>query len=142
MAFTYTIYTEHELILERYAGHLTALDIQQYLKQLWADEAYDKSYRVIVDIMQAELVLTRQEVMEISKFLFDAPEAGGGWLVIIATRPVELALSFLFQSQSATMQKYKLGIFSTWEAVVEYLDLSPSAVKDIFGTLPPRPLWT
>ncbi|HMB93651.1 MAG TPA: hypothetical protein VKP65_22560 [Rhodothermales bacterium] len=61
MRLTYTIFPEQRLFLERFKGRVTAQDVQHFLEEIWADEAYDKSYNGIVDLTDAQLDMNRSE---------------------------------------------------------------------------------
>jgi hypothetical protein len=129
MSLAYTIFPEQRLILERFKGRVTAQEMRQFIEEVWADEAYDKSYNALVDLTEAQLDMKRTDIAAISAFLFMSPDASEGRVAIIASQPIEMALSFLFQSNIA--MKNDVAVFSTWESVRDFLRLPDTMTKHL-----------
>jgi len=131
MPFEYKIFPEQHLILERLWGRVTALELKQFTKEIWADEAYDKSYSGIIDLTEVEFDMKQGEIMAFIEFLFTSPDASEGRVAIVVSRPMETALSFLYQSKTA--MKNDVAVFSTWESVQDFLHLPDTMVRQLAG---------
>ena len=121
MPIEYVIYPEQQLVVERFHGRITAAEIEQVTKEVWAEEAYDRSFDGVIDMTGAELDITRPDILALGELLFSAPMASKGRIAIIVDQPVETALSFVFQSDMAL--KNEIAVFSTWASVRNFLDL-------------------
>jgi hypothetical protein len=127
MPFEYTIFPKDGLVLERFTGRVTLAELHELMDVLWADEAYQKTFDTIVDLTEAAFDLDRHDMASLTEFLGDAPDAGTGRVAILASKPLETALGFLFQSNIA-MQR-EVAVFSTWASVREFLDL-PASINE------------
>lgn len=129
MPIKYTIYPEKSLVVERFMGRITAAEAQAAMKAIWADPAYEPSFDGIVDLTDATFAMSRSDMVNISELLLQSPRAGAGRLAIIASKPIETAFSFLFQSN--TSLKRNVAVFSTWASVREFLNLPESLVVQV-----------
>lgn len=129
MPLKHKIFPAQRLVLVRLRGRVTAKDVQPFMVAIWADEAYDKSYDQIIDLTEAQVDMAWSDIADITALLFQSPQASDGRFAIIASKPLEVALSYLFQANMSL--KNDIAVFSTWEAVRDFLDLPLSMMEHL-----------
>ena len=89
---------------------------------------YNKSYDGIVDIRHASLDMSRSNLESFARLILASESASEGRVAVISSKPVETALSYLLAEKLTGGAA--LSVFSTWEAVAGYLDLSGSVLAE------------
>ena len=131
MPIEYRIFPEQGLVVERFLGRITVEELEQVTKQIWADDAYENTFNGLFDLTNAELDMSRNEVLAFCQMIFSAPSATSGRVAIIVNKPVETALSFLFQSDLAV--KNEVAVFSTWDSVRAFFELPEEVTAQLSG---------
>lgn len=118
---SFTILSDHQLILCRFRGHVTLADIKRGTELLWADPAYDPSYNGIVNL---EGVTTRAGLDELQALIgfFQARNSSTGQWVVVFSEPKSTTLGMLFKA--AWSGSFRIEIVSTWEAACRFLNVN------------------
>lgn len=117
---TFNIDPERELIVARYIGRTTVQDMKDLALIIWADPDYSQNFDGIIDYRDSELNASPDAISEIADFFLHASEASYGRAAIVAARPLETALNFLFAERM--QRRNVLRVFTTWEAACRFVE--------------------
>ena len=120
MNYSYLIDAEKRLIALKFVGELSLSQVIRSSEILWQDPRYDPSFPVICDLTEISARAHVRDVPELLAF-YNRPETSSGRLAIVLTEPVSTALAFLFRSTAP--MKFRVGLFSTWEAACGFLHI-------------------
>ena len=125
----YRIFPERRLIFERLTGHVSTEGLMALTGDIWADEGYDKSFDIIVDVRDAVFGMRASSIEAFAELVLASENALEGRAAIISAKPVETALSYLFSRKLS--EKSPMAVFSTWDAVVDFLGLPVSMLAEL-----------
>lgn len=119
MERTFKIYPDKKLVVARFTGPIDYEDILNWLNEALQNESFSMEYDGIADLRKAVFKETRLEKVQfLASYIIEHRFTKGKW-AILASTPMETALSFLF-SKYATLQQ-PIDIFSTVEVVATFL---------------------
>lgn len=132
MTFEYVIIPSQNCIAQKFTGTVTLKDVMACAEKMWADPDYRREYGVLSDLRDAATSGDVRDVGALFQFLQRSETSRGLWAAIFS-QPRATALAFLFQATLPLASQ--LGIFSTWEAACDYLEVDIAA--SLFPPAPP-----
>lgn len=105
MKFTYYIIKEKKLVLERIEGHTSLEGIQKGMMQIWQHPDYDTNFSGLLDLRNADVTMGHAEVDVLAKLLFSSVKASNGNMILLVSKPMETALSMIFQEKMISKNK-------------------------------------
>lgn len=124
MKITYVIAPAEQLLIEQIEGNTTLKDLIELTPQVWKDDDYNVNLCALIDIRNAHVNLTTEEMTQLTDFLTNSGTSATGPLALIVTDPMETAMSYMFEKQMT--YKRDVAVFSTIEKGYFFLNRSPS----------------
>jgi len=126
----YKIFPELNLIALRLAGDCYFSALMACIRAYMQDPAYQPTLNGVLDMRDGRLVLTPEEILQISSFVHQQKFAKGRWCHLVE-HPRSTALGTLYQN--LIQDEHPLKVFSTLEAASSFL------LTDLGQVLPQRP---
>jgi hypothetical protein len=119
MERTFKIYPDKKLVVARFTGPIDYQDILNWFNEALQNESFSMEYDGIVDLRKVVFKETRREKVQfLASYIIEHNFTKGKW-AILASTPMETALSLLF-SEYAPLQQ-PVNIFSTVKAAARFL---------------------
>lgn len=127
MKFTYEIFPQKRLILQRYAGDFSLGELRAATERLWADPRYDRAYDGIADLSAAGTTPI-EDLRGLIQFLSGNRSLSTGRWAVVVSAPYATACALLYKK--AMSHRHPFEVFSTWDGACQFLgaDLEPSAL--------------
>lgn len=113
MQYSYEIYPEHELIVEKISGDITIEELIQKTQQLFSDPAYDPTFSGLMDMRGAHSKLSKVELYGFAEMINQSENFGQSPWIIIANDPMVVALSQVFKNRLTNLET--IGVVSSVE---------------------------
>ena len=119
MKFSYEIFPEQRLILQRYTGNPSLADVVASTRRLWADPRYSKTYDGIVDLSSSSAGISMGDLRALIGFMQQNDQTSTGRWGAVTSSPVTTACAMLYQR--ALAPRHKFEVFSSWDAACGFL---------------------
>lgn len=124
MICEFEIFPEQRIVLVRYRGEVTAADLIEGTRALWADPRYDPRFEGIVDLSDHRLRASTDDFRAYLDFLVEQPKTSTARWAAVATTPLATAFGLLYQR--ALARRHPFGVYSGWAAACASLRLAPT----------------
>jgi hypothetical protein len=130
MKFSYAIDSERRLIFLRYTGHFTLASLLAGTRRLWADPAYSRSYRGLVDLSDESVSVNVADLHALIDFIREQPSVSEARWAAVTASPLATACGLLYQRAIASRHAFE--VFSSFEAAASFLRLegAPPPLRD------------
>lgn len=126
------IIEENGLLVQRFSGHLSKMDMAAYFTALYNNPQYLKVSTIFSDFSKANVALTEDEIIEVAYFIIaHAPRVRYVVNSILVDAPLVTAYSMLYQEVMKEMPMYECSIFSTFEQAARYIQYDISELNKI-----------
>jgi len=128
----YKIIQNMNLIIEYHAGKLCYDEIIKFKTIQSKDDNYNANYNFLVDIREAEIMLSEDQIINIFKFVIDNKIMIGNRKVAqLTSTPNQVVTTILLEKHNII--PIQTNVFSTMEAAIRFLGFSNIDLKTING---------
>jgi len=121
MAMRYKYFPERGLLVDVLSDEISLADVKALFRELQQSKHFKSVDRVISDISKAQFRIKISDVDEFIRVLNETDRVVDFRWAILSTKPLPTAFSYLVSLAPAF--RNKLGIFSTIEGCIKYLNI-------------------
>jgi hypothetical protein len=89
----FVILPEKHLIIERFFGDIDLEMIKRMTQVLWNQPNYSKDFNGLVDLREAEFILTPLDLIRLAQYFFSNRQTSTGFIVILSRNTQTIANS-------------------------------------------------
>lgn len=120
----YVILKEKKLIFEYYYGQINLNDFIKIHERKSNDRDFNPNYNLLIDFRDAEIRLSKKDVLELVQFHKNNPKLyGARYAAHITKTPKQVVAGTMFDSLNNELP-IKIKVFSTLEASLQWVRLS------------------
>lgn len=134
----YKILVEKEIIVEYYAGEVSAHDFISLKERICSEPDYNFSFNTILDIRDATLVLDENDLSNILEFINKKFKgAAGRKSAYLTSSPNDVVQTTMYASLNEINNKLQMqmGTFSTEKAVAKWFGYNGTTIDLIESTI-------
>jgi hypothetical protein len=125
--FHYDILPERRLILQRYAGQCSFVELISATRIMWSDTRYSIDYNGIVDLESASIKVALPDMYALAKFLLAHENTSVGRWAAVVTSPLITATAMIYRR--AVVERHSLDVYSSWSAACAAFDVEPEVIE-------------
>ncbi len=130
----YKIIPSKKLVVEYFKGDIYWDDMFSFIDEISKDKNYNVSFNSLIDLREATLQLTTDDVKKYIRYLEEHTEVlGKRKLAMITNSPNQVVYVTLYQLLSDKLP-LKIKIFSTYQKALYWLDM-PEFTENEFNSL-------
>ncbi|MGA1601089.1 MAG: hypothetical protein ACO4CG_02235 [Prochlorothrix sp.] len=119
MEYSYSIYPEQQLILERYRGTVTMAFVTAAIERMATDPKFCPDYSTIVDLRECDFKFSPQDLETLLHCHHQVFGITEGKTALVVDNPRDTALSVLFKTYVDGVRH--LDVFSALEAAQDWI---------------------
>lgn len=112
MNFKYYIDKEQRIVIRRYQGDITLVNLEKSLEIVWADPDYDSSYHGITDFRDSKLLFSRDTLYQIIKKVAESPMSLRGKIALLVSEPLSAAMATIYGEEMKNMNDVEIFCYT------------------------------
>lgn len=112
MNFKYYIDKEQRIVIRRYQGDITLVNLEKSLEIVWADPDYDSSYHGIADFRDSKLLFSRDKLYQIIKKVAKSSNSLRGKIAILVSEPLSAAMAIIYGEEMKNMSDVEIFCYT------------------------------
>ncbi len=121
MTLSYVLLPEKKVFIERMEGKVTMEGLLRAISIIWSEDKYRPEFGGVLDLTNADLLLSPAEIIELSQMLIADNKAATGRFALLVNKPFETALSMIFETKMKPKQE--INIYTELESAAWFLQL-------------------